>query len=76
MNEKIGMNWNDRTKCEPEKEGWYLVWAPEYWSVKRQPVDGGFLWCKYRPNHKMKWSIEEYWPKPFVKYWMEIEKPE
>ena len=73
MNKWISVN--DRL---PTEEGWYLVWAPERWDFCKtnKKVDGGYMFSKFSPTHKIPWSLDcEY--RKLVKYWCPLpEKPE
>lgn len=42
----------------PEKDGWYLVYAPGYWGKSKIYGLDGFAYSNFKHNYKVPWGIE------------------
>ena len=42
----------------PEKDGWYLVYAPEYWGHSKIYGLDGLAYSNFKHNYKVHWGIE------------------
>lgn len=42
----------------PDKAGWYLVYAPKYWTRSRTVVCDGYTFTKFDPHRQEPWGIE------------------
>lgn len=59
----------------PEKDGWYLVYAPGYWGNSKIYGLDGFAYSNFKYNYKVHWGIErgvgKGWP-GIVTHWMPL----
>ena len=62
----------------PEKDGWYLVYAPGYWGNSKIYGLDGLAYSNFKQNYKVHWGIERGtgrgWP-GIVTHWMSLPKP-
>lgn len=62
----------------PEKDGWYLVYAPGYWGNSKIYGLDGFAYSSFKHNYKVHWGIERGtgrgWPR-IVTHWMPLPAP-
>ena len=62
----------------PEKDGWYLVYAPRYWGNSKIYGLDGLAYANFKHNYKDHWGIERGtgrgWP-GIVTHWMHLPKP-
>ena len=42
----------------PENDGWYLVYAPEYWGHSKIYGLDGLAYSNFKHNYKVHWGIE------------------
>lgn len=59
----------------PEKDGWYLVYAPRYWGNSKIYGLDGLAYSNFKHNYKDHWGIERGtgrgWP-GIVTHWMPL----
>lgn len=62
----------------PEKDGWYLVYAPRYWGNSKIYGLDGLAYANFKHNYKDHWGIERGtgrgWP-GIVTHWMHLPEP-
>ena len=62
----------------PEKDGWYLVYAPGYWGNSKIYGLDGLAYSNFKHNYKVHWGIERGtgrgWP-GIVTHWMPLPAP-
>ena len=62
----------------PEKDGWYLVYAPGYWGNSKIYGLDGLAYSNFKQNYKVHWGIERGtgrgWP-GIVTHWMPLPAP-
>ena len=62
----------------PEKDGWYLVYAPRYWGNSKIYGLDGLAYSNFKHNYKDHWGIERGtvrgWP-GIVTHWMPLPDP-
>ena len=62
----------------PEKDGWYLVYAPGYWGNSKIYGLDGLAYSNFKHNYKVHWGIERGtgrgWP-GIVTHWTNLPAP-
>ena len=62
----------------PQKDGWYLVYAPGYWGNSKIYGLDGLAYSNFKHNYKVHWGIERGtgrgWP-GIVTHWMPLPAP-
>lgn len=59
----------------PEKDGWYFVYAPEYWGNNKIYGLDGLAYSNFKHNYKDHWGIERKMRKGYpviVTHWMPL----
>ena len=59
----------------PEKDGWYLVYAPRYWGNSKIYGLDGLAYSNFKHNYKDHWGIERKMGKGYpviVTHWMPL----
>lgn len=72
------MEWISVKDKLPEKDGWYLVYAPGYWGNNRIFGLSNFAYSKFEKKFKAKWGIERGCssiPCACVTHWMPLPEP-
>ena len=71
------MEWISVKDRLPDKDGWYLVYAPGYWGNSRIYGLDGMAYSNFKRNYKDHWGIERGagrgWP-GIITHWMPLPK--
>lgn len=62
----------------PQKDGWYLVYAPGYWGNSKIFGLDGFAYSNFKHNYKVHWGIERGAGRGWlgiVTHWMPLPAP-
>ena len=62
----------------PENDGWYLVYAPEYWGHSKIYGLDGLAYSNFKHNYKVHWGIERGTGRGYpgiVTHWMPLPAP-
>lgn len=62
----------------PEKDGWYLVFAPGYWGNSQIYGLDGLAYSNFKQNYKVHWGIERGSGRGYpgiVTHWMPLPEP-
>lgn len=70
----IEMEWISVKDRLPEKDGWYLVFAPGYRGNRRIYGSRGMAYSNFKHNYKEHWGIERGWG-GMVTHWMPLPEP-